>query len=105
MHYVEAYAFRCPYSLSELDQELERIGSWRWISRDSDTYGEYLMGLTGDSARLRIFQDRDRYVLDIRYEAKSDDPDAEWSRYRQNLLDSVLPSLGATDIEQTDDYG
>lgn len=104
MWFHEAYAFRHPSKLEQLGRALERLGSWRWIERDSDSHGEYLMGLTGDAGRLRIFEDGARYVLDIRYDAAGPDPQAEWSSYRQNLLDSVLPALGATAMEPTDAY-
>lgn len=105
MWYTEAYRFQCPLSFKELELKLDGLGKWRWIERDSDTYGEYLMALTGDPGKLRIFQDGDRFVLDVRYDATGDDPEAAWIGYRQHLLDTVLPAVGATEIEQTDDYG
>ena len=100
-----AYSFTTTLKFPELLNRLNNDGPWRWMGRDSDHYGDYISCLGGpDASRLKVFQEGDKYVLNIRY--KSDAPNAavEWEALHRQLLEQVLPSVGARDVRATEGY-
>jgi hypothetical protein len=110
MKFFEAYAFRVDKSLADLKRALEAVAPWRWTERDSDIHGDYLSTRAKpDYAMLKVFRDDDekRWAIDIRYETAAGDDDAEreYEQFRDNLLNVVLPGIGARDVEETDTYG
>jgi hypothetical protein len=99
-----AYKFIVDLKLLELLDRLNQIGPWHWMERDSEYY-DYISCLgcpTG--ARLKIFREKDGYVLNLRY--KNDVPDAPtvWDGLQRQFLDQILPSLGARDVQLTEGY-
>lgn len=103
--FYDAYAFTCDKSLHQLLQQLNTHTDWKWIERDSDDF-DYISSLVKkDYAMLKIYaEDSGRFVLDIRYDAKDADPEAEWDAFLSMLLDEFLPSIEARDVEQDEGY-
>ena len=105
MTFYDAYAFKCDKTLDELFRYLNAETPWEWYERDSHYFGEYISSrVVPDFAMLKVFVEKDNYVLNIRYDAKGPKPDDEWEDFLQGLIDDFLPSIGATDVEQTETY-
>ena len=105
MQYYDAYAFKCDKTLEELFGHLNAETTWKWYQRDSDYFGEYISSrVVPDYAMLKIFVEKDNFVLDIRYDANGPKPDDEWEDFLRGLIGDFLPSVGATDVEPTENY-
>jgi hypothetical protein len=89
-----AYRFRSALSFEEM---LEALGDFR--PRESALYGVYLAARRDPGARLRLFADGDRFLLDVRVE----EGDAE--SVEASVLDDLLPAVGARDIRAADSVG
>lgn len=107
MHkFYDAYAFKCDKTLDALRVHLNATTKWQWIERDGENF-DYISSLVvPDYAMLKIYweKDNDKFVLDIRYDAKSKDPEEEWEEFLAMIQNDFLPSIGATDVEEDDGY-
>ena len=74
------------------------------MPRDSDYFGEYLSTRARpDGAMLEIHGDSGKgYQIDIHFEADGDGAEAAWQRLHDDIVERLLPSIGATDVEDTD---
>lgn len=98
-----AYAFQSDLTLAAMLKALTGGGSWQWRGRESAWYGEYISA-SADSglALIRVFEEEDRFVIDLHY--KKDGPQARqgWDRLRETVVRDVLPTLAAREIEETE---
>ena len=101
---TSAHAFQFGGGLAELKTRLEAVGPWSWTPRDSDYFGDYLSTRARpDEAVLKIYGDSGRgYQVDIFFEADGDAAEAAWQRFHDDIVKRLLPSIGATDVEDTD---
>jgi hypothetical protein len=61
-----ACGFRSDLTLDDMQKRLNVKGNVAWRGGDNDHWGEYISAWLNDNlTRIRIFRDRDRYVLDI----------------------------------------
>ncbi len=99
-----AYAFRCDTDLEALRARLDAVGPWRWIERDSAYFGPYLSARAApDPATLKVYEVRSGGLqLDVEFEADDEQADEAWRRLRCQVLDCLLPSVGAFAVEGTD---
>ncbi len=101
---TRAHAFQCGSDLTELKTRLDAAGPWSWTPRDSDYFGDYLSARARpDEAMLKIYGDPEKgYQIDIFFEADGDGAEAAWQRLHDDIVERLLPSIGATDVEDTD---
>ncbi len=91
MSNVWAYNFECDKPMAEVIATLNEQGSWKWIWRDSDTFGHYTSSVPYKGVRVRIF-DIDGYYSDgptYTAELKTD----EECEVEKTLIDRVLLEL------------
>jgi len=100
-----AYSFNTDLNIHEFIKKFNNDGSCGWIERDSDHYSDYISCLGGpDASRIKIFQEGDKYVLNISYKNEEPDAAAEWEALQSELLGKILPSVGAQNIQETEGY-
>jgi hypothetical protein len=93
---VEALAFRSPHTLREIRELLRSEGSFKWKGGDNDEWGEYLVTEpAGIHARLRVFVDGDRFVIDISRVPRAP---AALDQALGTVRDRILPLLDAYEI-------
>ncbi len=100
-----AYAFRSDLTLEDMLQVLNAPGSWQWREGDSAWYGDYLTAsVKPNSVKFYIYEDDDQFVLNLFFKARGPQAIEEWERMHETMLEDILPSLGATEIEKTEPY-
>jgi hypothetical protein len=100
---AEAYSFQSSLSPREMLARLNSQGAYRWELGDNETHGTMLVTRPfGDRTRLRIVERNGRYHFDIVF--RSDDPKAgeKWEALRADVLQSLLPILGAEAVSAAD---
>ena len=75
------------------------------MARDSDYYGDYISCLgCPEGARVKIFQEKNKYVLNIRFKQEASNAAKEWEHLHHQLLEQVLPAVGAREVKPTEGY-
>ena len=100
-----AYTFECDLDLMELRTKLESLGPWSWKTRDSFYWGDYLSAKASDDAsrKVRIYEREDGgFQIDIFFEGEGDDAESDWETFFRDILDRLLPGVGATDVKVAD---
>ncbi len=94
-----AYAFKIDTTMRELFRRLSADDPWQWIEGDSHWYGDYLgtHPLPHDGV-IRIYQEGDRFVLNIRYRSARPDAAVDYQALHETILTRFLPSIGAYEI-------
>lgn len=100
-----AHTFECGLDLMELLTKLDSLGPWSWKARDSIYWGDYLSAKASDDAsrKVRIYErDDGGFQIDIFFEGEGDDAESDWETFLRDILDRLLPGVGATNVEVTD---
>ncbi len=101
-----AYAFRSGLSLPGIRDRLNEEGRRSWRDRDSDRFGEYIASVTWPSldekVRYRILVEEDGYVFEVFCESEEPDFEEKWQKVHAYATETVLPLLGARDIQPTE---
>lgn len=92
-----AYSFKCDRPLPELRGVLEETLPWIWRIRESAVRGAYLIAKPA-CARLRIFGEGDRYVLEVTYRSDTRDAEGGWESLHETLVRRLLPGMGAREV-------
>ncbi len=104
----EAYAFRVGRTLETLRQDLNAVGPWEWIERDSFWYGDYISALPRPhDGIIKIYESGGRFVIQLKYRAlRGVDANtvADYRALHQTILTRFLPSIGARDIEPDEGF-
>ena len=107
MRKVYAYSFRSGLPLPEMLVRLNETGPWRWIERDSDTWGDYISAVAlPDPHRgtVKIFVEPDHYVLNVLLKSEQPEAAALFDSVRETLFDRLLPAIGASGLAPTEAY-
>lgn len=109
MKRISAHSFDSPMTLSEIRDRLNEIGPWRWIDRDSDSYGEYISAKVLDEPHdgmLKIFQEDTHYAINVKLksEAEADVAKRAFDAVLATLHERLLPAIGAGELTPVDDY-
>ena len=102
-----AYSFRADLSLEQLLARLNEIGPWAWHERDNDSWGPYLhAGLNSEARRanIKVLHHEKGYAVVVHYHWDDPRAPAAYEATRKTLFEHILPSLGARDIAETEDY-
>jgi hypothetical protein len=103
---VYAYSFRSDLPLAGIFSRLTEQGTWRWLERDNDNWGEYLSSRVlhdPDHGMVKIFAEGDgAYVVNVSLESSQPDAQARYDAVRKTLLEKILPALGARDVADAD---
>lgn len=103
MRAVRAFEFKTRLSLGEMLEKLTAQGPWRWQIRDSETYDDYLATLPDPShTKTQIIPDGDRFVVNIHFNDEYKQPALSFDQIQHVVLNQLLPSIGATDVKETD---
>ena len=102
---LAAYSFSTPLELNKIFTRLNERGPWRWMERDSEYYGDYLSCLTcPEGAKIKIFEEGEQYVLNIRYKRDAPEAPAEWEELQRDIFERILPAVEARDLKPTEGY-
>lgn len=102
-----AYSFQSDQSLNQIFTHFNKIGPWKWVMRDNDSWGEYISSgvlPTPHYGILKLIVEPDHYAINVML--KSEHPDARtlFDQVRGTLFDKLLPSIGARDLTEVQDY-
>lgn len=107
MRYVNAFSFKSDRTLPQILAVLRGLGTWRWIERDNDQFGEYISTNTlpsPDRGIVKIFVEPEHYAINI--VLKSDDPGAQprFDAVIDTIFKQLLPAIDAREVVETDTY-
>jgi hypothetical protein len=100
-----AHTFECDLDLTRLLGKLESLGPWSWRTRDSYYWGDYLSAKASDDAsrKVKIYErDDGGFQIDVFFEGEGDDAESNWETFYQDILERLLPGVGATDVKDTE---
>ena len=93
----KAYSFRSPQSLQEMRSLLLIVDpNARWRGGDNDFWGSYVTNTPEGEAKIRIFSDGEKYVIDV--SSFRSDP-AIFERALAAVHGTILPLIRAEEIE------
>jgi hypothetical protein len=92
---TEAFAFTSDRTLDEMYDLLNSAAPPSWRGGDNEHWGEYLVTST-ELARLRIFRDGPRYVVDI---SRVEEAPGALHQAVAMVQARVLPLVGAANVE------
>ena len=96
MSFVVAHAFNCDLELPEILAELRARTSFEWIERDSFFWGDYISAGVSPGVIAKVFEEDPGYLFEVKF---SDDRlRADWERATHEVMDQVLPLIGARDV-------
>ncbi len=52
---------------------------------------------------MKILEDEGHYVVNAKYESTDPAASGDWAKLEQDLLDKILPAIGATNVQPTDE--
>jgi hypothetical protein len=96
MSVVVAHAFNCDLELSEILEELRARTSFRWIERDSFYWGDYISAGISPGVIAKIFIEEPGYLFEVKFSDNSLSWD--WEGPVREVMDQVLPHIGARDV-------
>lgn len=103
-----AYFFRSQLDLAQILAHLNEVGPWTWHERDNDDWGPYIMATrvspTAERSNAKILYEHDGYAVNIHYHGRDPRAPTDFESLRKTVLEQILPSLGARDIAETEDY-
>ena len=100
-----AYTFASDLELAKLQTKLESLGPWSWQTRDSFYFGDYLSAkvMPDASRKIRIYErEEGGFQIDIFFEGAGDDAEALWEAFHEDIVERLLPGVGATAVEETE---
>ena len=100
-----AHTFKCDLDLTELLAKLESLGPWSWNMRDSYYWGDYLSAKASDDAsrKVRIYErDDGGFQIDAFFECEGENAESAWEAFHQDILERLLPGVGATELKDTE---
>ncbi|MGN6104878.1 MAG: hypothetical protein ACTHU0_07235 [Kofleriaceae bacterium] len=98
-HPAFALKFKTRLSFNAMWRALDRHGPWRWRASDSDAYGDKLYCYAEDSAKLQIIGEKPGWILQVSFIVGGTLPPDE---VRRIVYESLLPAIGAREVEPTD---
>lgn len=110
MTYVNAFSFKSDLTLPEILAVVRGLGTWRWIERDNDRWGEYISTNTlpsPDRGIVKIFFEPEHAAINaINIVLESDDPAAQprFDAVLDIIFKQLLPAIDAREIVETDTY-
>lgn len=96
-----AYAFHSPLTLEEMVAKLNNAGPWAWCERENDELDAYLSAAPlrePHRGRAKIYMQYDRKIIDVELSSDQPDADAVVEQVERELLERVLPSIGAQNL-------
>lgn len=103
-----AWSFASHLALDEMRRPLERASRREWMERDSAWYGDYLSLIMREPhdevTRLRIFEEKERFVLDLRFRSQHPNADATLPGLVRWLSEVLLPAVDAHDVADDEGY-
>lgn len=101
-----AYSFYSPLSMAEIFQRLDALGTWRWIERDNDNWGEYISARAlrdPHDGMVKLISDGGRYIINVYLRSDQPGAGAAFAAIRDTVFQQVLPAIDASDILKTND--
>ena len=103
-----AWSFRSELTQAQMKERLAGTGDREWMERDSHWYGDYLSSISSapydEVLKLRIFEEKERFVLDVRFHSEHPDAERTWAKVQRWVLQIVLPAIEARDIRPDEGY-
>jgi hypothetical protein len=107
-----AYSFKTNLSLQQMHARLNEVGPWRWIERENDNWGDYIVARVlpdPDYGVVKIFYNPEdaelgNNVVNVSLESDQSDAKTRFASAREILFTRVLPSVGAREMVETGDY-
>jgi hypothetical protein len=102
-----AYKFESALGLEEMLARLNEAGPWPWYDRDSDSLGYYISGAALRAPHrgiVKIVVEYDQFVVNALLESSEPDAKAVIENAERELMDRVLPSIGARKLVGTDTF-
>lgn len=98
MSFVVAYSFRSDMALSEVLDTMRANTTWEWWERDSEFWGDYISAQsTSQPVMVKIFIEGDGYLLELKF--LDDNLRTAWEPVAEGIINDLLPSLSATDVQ------
>jgi len=102
-----AYSFKTDLTLPAMFSRLQQVGPWRWLERDSDRWDAYISATPvseshREKAIVKIFVEDGFYVVDILLRSDHPEPRTKYEGVLQTLSQSLLPAIGAREINSAD---
>jgi hypothetical protein len=102
-----AYTFRSELTIEGMLTRLTATGTWRWIERESDRWGEYISARVlrdPHSGTVKIIAEADHFAVNVMLETEDPKAPLLFDQVRETLFDVVLPAIGAAGLARTDTY-
>ena len=96
MSFVVAHAFNCDLELPRILAELRARTSYEWIERDSFFWGDYISAGVSDGVIAKIFEEDPGYLIEVKF--TDDRLRGDWERAAGEVMDQLLPLIGARDV-------
>ena len=95
------FAFDHTVSFVELYDKLVELGPWTWRGTESDTYGDYLSTNPDRRSWIKIFDRRDHWVVQL---GALEGSSVTREQLERDLLDRILPAVGARNLRETEPF-
>jgi hypothetical protein len=104
MRQYYAYSFTTSLAPADVFRRLRADGTWTWIDRDSDRWGDYVSAVDAPGAIVKVIPGEpapDRWTANVAFECEDADADAQAEDLRETLVDRILPAIGARDVRES----
>ena len=92
-------AFETSSSFADLYSKLNELGPWTWRGTESDTYGDYLSTNPDHRSWIKIFACEGHWVVQLN---ALDGSTFTREQLEREMLERVLPGIGARNVHQTE---
>lgn len=96
MSFVVAHAFNSDLELAGILDELRARTTHEWIERDSFFWGDYISAGVSPGVIAKIFVEDPGYLIEVKF--IDDRLRSDWERAARDVMDQVLPLIGARDV-------
>jgi hypothetical protein len=100
-----AYTFTTSLAPAELFRRLRAEGTWTWIDRDSDRWGDYVSAIDAPGAIVKVVPGepaRGRCLANVEFDSDAADAALQAAAVRRTLVEKILPALDAREVREGD---